>query len=424
MARLGFVHAADLHLDSPFTGLRTVEPAIAGALQEATFDAFSNIIELCVSERVDALLIAGDIFDGADRSLRAQLKFVDGLNRLSNAGIRSFVCHGNHDPLNGWEARLAFPEGSHRFAAEVEGFPVFADDPGRSMVYGISYPRREVRENLVPRFGGVERGPFNIALLHANVDSDPAHEAYAPCSLGDLERTAAIDYWALGHVHTRRVLRETGPSIVYPGNPQGRHPNERGPRGVYLVEVSDSGQVHLDFRPVDVVRWARLELDISGLEAEQSLFDRLEQELATRRDQADGRSTLFRLVLGGRGPLHHSLIRPGFVDDLLERINETGSQERPFFWCERIQVSTASLIDREQERHRGDFVGDLVRLRDEWQKTPNCLGEIRENLQELYGRGNAGRFLREHLPTDEELLELMAGAEAACLAELLEEDNA
>jgi DNA repair exonuclease SbcCD nuclease subunit len=423
MARLRFVHAADLHLDSPFTGLRSLDKAISGTLFDATFAAYENIVDLCISERVDALLVAGDIFDSADRSLRAQLKFVDGLNRVGKANVRSFICHGNHDPLDGWEAQISLPEGCHRFGAEVERAPIFKDEPDRAAVYGISYPRREVRENLVPGFADVERGPFNIGLLHANVDSDPTHDAYAPCSLGDLERTTGIDYWALGHVHTRRVLREANPTVVYPGNPQGRHPNERGPRGVYLVEVSDSGQVRLDFRAMDVVRWARLELGISGLEAEQSLFDRLEQELATCRDGADGRSTLFRLELSGRGPLHHSLIRPGFVDDLLERINETGSQERPFLWCERIQVSTASLIDREQERQRGDFVGDLVRLRDEWQRSPDGLGEIRENLQELYGRGNAGRFLREHVPTDDELLELMSGAEAACLAELLEEGS-
>ena len=422
MTRLRFVHAADLHLDSPFSGLRSLDPAIAGTLYAATFAAYENIIDLCILERVDALLIVGDVFDSADRSLRAQLKFVDGLTRLREKGIRSFICHGNHDPLDGWEARLDLPEGCHRFGADVERAPVFMDEPDRAAVYGISYPRRDVRENLVPRFSSVERGPFNIGLLHANVDSDPAHEAYAPCSVGDLERTA-IDYWALGHVHTRRVLRKTGPTIVYPGNPQGRHPNERGPRGVYLVEVSDSRQVHLDFRAVDVVRWAQLELDISGLESDQSLLDRLEQELATCRDNADGRSTLFRLVLCGRGPLHHSLIRPGFVDDLLEKINETGSQERPFLWCERIQISTASLIDREQERQRGDFVGDLVRLRDDWQVAPNGLSEIRESLQDLYGRGNAGRFLREHVPTHDELLELMAGAEAVCLAELLEEGS-
>ena len=422
MTRLRFVHAADLHLDSPFGGLRSLAPEIAETLYQATFNAYGNIIDLCIQEQVDALLIAGDIFDGADRSLRAQRKFVDGLNRLEEAKIRSFVCHGNHDPLNGWEAQITFPGGCHRFGSELEQVPVFEDEPGRAVVYGISYPQREVRENLVPRFGTIEPGPFTIGLLHANVGNNPAHDSYAPCTLKDLEETG-IDYWALGHIHARQVLREANPTVVYPGNPQGRRPNEPGARGVYIVEVGDADQVKLEFRAMDVVRWATLEISIDALETDQSLFDKIDQELTLCQDNAHGRDTIFRLVLNGRGPLHDSLRRPGFVDDLLERVNDTGPRERPFLWCERIRASTASLIDREQQRQRSDFVGDLVRLCDEWQRTPDGLSEIRENLQELYGRGNAGRYLRDHVPTEDELRELMASAEAACLAELLEEGS-
>ncbi|MCI0879628.1 MAG: DNA repair exonuclease [Chloroflexi bacterium] len=420
MTRIRFVHAADLHLDSPFGGLRSIAPEIAETLYQATFDAYDNIIELCIKEQADALLVAGDIFDSADRSLRAQLKFVDGLNRLEKAGIRSFICHGNHDPLNGWEAQLTFPEGCHRFGAAVERVPIFQNEPGRAAVYGISYPQREVSDNLARQFVAAGSEQFSIGLLHANVDNNADHEAYAPCTIRDLEDTG-MDYWALGHVHTRQVLREANPTVVYPGNPQGRHPNEPDARGVYIVDVDDAGRVRLEFRAVDVVRWATLEIDISELETDQSLFDKIDHEIAQCQDNADGRDIIFRLVLNGRGPLHDSLRRPGFVDDLLERVNDTGPLERPFLWCERIQASTASLIDREQQRQRSDFVGDLVRLCDEWQATPDGLSEIRENLQELYGRGNAGRYLRDHVPTEDELRELMASAEAACLAELLEE---
>ena len=258
-----FVHAADLHLDSPFTGLKSSVPEhVATSLRQATFNAYDNIVELCVSEHVDALLIAGDVYDGADRSLRAQRRFIDGLDRLHQAGIRSFVCHGNHDPLDGWEARLAYPPSCHRFGSEFQAVPVFEDDPGAAVVHGVSYPTRNVRRNLVRRLGQVDSRSFNIGLLHANVDNDSNHRAYAPCSLSDLVETG-VDYWALGHVHTRRVLNPQRPTVVYPGNPQGRHLNETGPRGVYLVTVDDSGRTDLDFRPVDTVRWERMTLDIA-----------------------------------------------------------------------------------------------------------------------------------------------------------------
>ena len=240
MTLLRFVHAADLHLDSPFKGLRDAAPeGIAGQIANATFGAYENIIDLCIRERVDALLVAGDVYDGADRSLRAQRKFIEGLGRLAEQGIRSFVCHGNHDPLDGWEARLDYPALCHRFGGERQRVPVFADEPDRAVVYGISYPTREVRHNLAGGLGEVDAGPFSIGLLHANVGSDTGHEPYAPCTVDDL-RQSGVNYWALGHVHTRSLLSRRDPVAAYPGNPQGRHANETRPRGVYLVDVGQS----------------------------------------------------------------------------------------------------------------------------------------------------------------------------------------
>ena len=428
MARLRFVHAADLHLDSPFRGIRSEAPEyVADSLRRATFDAYENIIALCLRESVDALLVAGDVYDGADRSLRAQLKFVDGLNRLDAAGIRSFICHGNHDPLDGWEARLSLPPGCVRFGPEVTGEPVFADAPERATVYGVSYPTREVRENLTPLFAQASLGGgFGIGLLHANVGGNPNHDSYAPCSVTDLAETG-LDYWALGHVHTRQVLRQERPTVVYPGNPQGRHPLETGERGIYLAEVDDYGAVSLDFQPVDVVRWETLEVGIAALEAEQELLDAVDSATAACADAAGGRSVVFRLALAGRGPLHLWLRSAGTVEELRERVNEqyapSTSSGQAWLWCERIQADTASPVDREQAALREDFAGDLARLGGELRGDPAALGELRDALRVLYANSNAAPYLRNHLPSDEELLELLAAAEDECLASLVHEED-
>ena len=230
MPKFRFVQAADLHLDSPFRGIHNEAPAhVAQTLSNATFDAYRNIIDLCLQEEVDALLVAGDIYDGADRSLRAQLRFVDGLKQLDRAGTRSFICHGNHDPLDGWEARLDLSESCVRFGPEVAAFPLIPDEPERATVYGVSYPTREVRDNLTPLFTAANAN-FNIGLLHANVGGNPDHDSYAPCSVSDLADTGFY-YWALGHVHTRQTLRERGPAIVYPGNPPGPPSQRAGSAG-------------------------------------------------------------------------------------------------------------------------------------------------------------------------------------------------
>ena len=421
MPKFRFIHAADLHLDSPFRGLKAFAPDnVSSELRRATFDAYDNIISLCIQERVNALLIAGDVYDGADRSLGAQLKFVDGLKRLAAAGIRSFVCHGNHDPLDGWEARLDLPDGCVRFGPEVKGEPVFPDDPERAIVYGISYPQRDVRENLSQHFRDLPRSGFSIGLLHANVDGNTEHDSYASCSISDLEKTG-IDYWALGHIHTRSVLRQDSPSIVYPGNPQGRHPNEPGARGVYLVDVNDFGPVQLQFRSVDMVRWESRDLPIGGLEDEQQALDTIFDLAGSVLEEAEGRSVVLRLVLGGRGPMDRWLRRSGTVEDLLEELNEGYASRSPWLWCERIQLETESLIDREQIREREDFAGDLARLVRDMEQNPTALEELRQSLHQLYESARARRYLRDLLPGDDELKLILSGAEEECLAELADE---
>ncbi len=426
MARLRFVHAADLHLDSPFRGIRSEAPEyVAESLRRATFDAYENIVSLCIREQADALLVAGDIYDGADRSLRAQLKFVDGLTRLGTAGIRSFICHGNHDPLDGWEARLALPPGCERFGSEVSGGPVFPEEPQRAMVYGVSYPTREVRQNLAPLFQSMLvplSAGFNLGLLHANVGGNPDHDSYAPCSVADLA-DAGLDYWALGHVHTCQVLRQERPTVVHPGNSQGRHPLETGERGVYLVEVDDYGAVSLDFRPVDVVRWETLAVDITGLEAAQELLDAVDYAVASLAEAAGGRPVVFRLSLTGRGSLHHWLRRPGTTGELLEQFNIQYANAQPWLWCERIQTETASPVDRQQVAQREDFTGDLARLSDQLRNDPAALAELRDLLRPLYSNSNAAAYLRSHLPPDGELLELLDAAEKECLASLVSEED-
>lgn len=428
MPLLKFVHAADLHLDSPFRGIGGEAPDyVADTLRRATFDVYDNIIDLCWQERADALLVAGDIYDGADRSLPAQLRFVDGLNRLDAGGVRSFVCHGNHDPLDGWEARLTLPPGCVRFGPEIGGEPVFPDAPERAAVYGISYPTREVRENLSSHFralplSGAGPAAFSIGLLHANVGGHPDHDSYALCTVADLADTN-FNYWALGHVHTRQMLREARPAVVYPGNPQGRHPNEPGERSVYVTEVDDYGNVKLRFRPVDVVRWTALSVSIAGLETEQALIDAVNRAAESALESADGRPVVARLALAGRGPLHRWIRRGDTVVALRDQLNARYADARSWLWCERIRADTASPVDRQQAAQREDFAGDLARVANELRENPGALSELHHSLRTLYTNSNAATYLREYQPSDNELLELLAAAEDECLAPLIDDED-
>ena len=357
-SKLRFVHAADLHLDSPFIGLKSAAPAhVADDLCNATFAAYDQIVGLCLAEQVDALLIVGDVYDAADRNLRAQLRFADGIHRLANAGIRSFVCHGNHDPLDGWEARLDLPAPCTLFGPALGTAPIFPDDSQRAMVQGISYRTRETRDNLARHFKNLPKNRFDVALLHANVGGDPHHDAYAPCSLAELQSTS-IDYWALGHVHARAELNKGDPAVVFPGNPQGRHANEMGARGVYLVTVDREEMPSLEFRAEGKVRWLRADIDIGSSSHMGEVPDTINAELASAQRQS-GRPLVVRLTLTGRGPMNAELRLPGLADEQLGEVNETWKEEDSWIWCDRVRNGAQAPVDREAALEREDFVGDL-----------------------------------------------------------------
>jgi len=415
---LRFLHAADLHLDSPFVGLRASAPeSVRDRLMSATFEAYDALVALAIEERVDAVLIAGDVYDAADRSLRAQLAFVRGLERLSAAGIRSFVCHGNHDPLDGWDARLPLPPLAHRFGKEVEAVPLDLQGPSRATVYGVSYPTRKVLTNLVPRFSRNDDSTFAIGLLHANVGANPGHEPYSPCTIDDLTRTG-MDYWALGHVHTRATLRASNPTVVYPGNTQGRQPNETGPRGAVLVDVDPAGGCTVGFRPLDAVRWEQFDLPLDGAEDLSQVLQLAHRRIGEALDAADGRSLVFRLNLTGRSSLHDDLERGATLADLEADLNAEWASQQPFAWCERVTHRVRPEFDRDAALEAGDFLAELLAGVDALREAPDALAELRSALDPFYAR--AGKPLRPYAPDDAAMLRLLADAESECVDRLQE----
>ncbi|MCH8815186.1 MAG: DNA repair exonuclease [Chloroflexi bacterium] len=421
MRKFRFVHTADLHLDSPFVGLHEVDERVASELREATFSTFDRIVDLCQEKDADFLLVAGDIYDSADRSLRAQLRFRDNLRRLSDSGIPTFVVYGNHDPLNRWSATLEWPEQTHTFGGdEVTSAPVVRNGEPIAYIYGISYPTRDVRTNLAKRFRRTDDGPFAIGLLHCNVGDDTGHEPYAPCTLDDLTRSG-MDYWALGHVHNHRILSSKKPMVLYPGNPQGRSPRELGPRGCYVIDVDTGGHPSAEFVRVDTISWFSEAVSIDDLDTDEALISAVEATCQQMREQAEGRPAIGRITLTGRGPVHRSLARPGFVTELEERVRETEGSQNPFVWVERLEDATGSPIDLEQRRSGQDFVADFLGLVDEYRNEPERAASLRQHLGLLFDAGRAQKLLDE--PTAADLRDWLDAAEAMCLDLLTAEED-
>jgi exonuclease SbcD len=412
-----FVHAADLHIDSPFAGVGDADNRVATRLREATYEAFQNLVDLCINQNADFLVIAGDVYDGADRSVRAQLRFRDGLSKLSEKGIKTFVVHGNHDPLDGWQSSITWPEGVHIFGATPEWVNFEKNGEVVAAVQGMSYPTREVNDNLAVQFSPPTSGNlFAIGLLHANVGANSAHPNYAPCTVEDLSESG-IDYWALGHVHTRQTLKRAAPVIAYPGNTQGRHPNETGARGALVVDVDPSGASRSEFVALDVVRWERSQVDISNLETIDSLDSAIRQATDNLSVQAEDRDVVSRLTLVGRGPLHEQLAVNGAVEDLLDSVRSAWSGGgSPWVWVERIVDFTRPAIDIESRAKADDFLGATLKRALLSSIESDEIDRLTEVVSDVY----TGRRNGLEKPSDEQV---SAWAEEArwYLAELLEQ---
>lgn len=394
MKAFRFLHAADLHLDTPFSGMSGVPDRLRGLLRESTFAAFDRLVRLAIEEAVDFVVISGDIYDASDSSLRAQLRLREGWDKLGEYGIPVYLIRGNHDPLSGRKLRLGLPGHVTEFGPQAENVTAVRRSDGEpvAVLTGISYPTPAVHDNLALRY---RREPgsalYHIGLLHGNVDGQEGHDAYAPCSLRDLQ-ASGYDYWALGHIHKRQILSES-PWVVYPGNIQGRSLKETGPKGCYLVEVAESGETRLTFRRLDQVLWLESRLAIDGLATEEAWNASVEERLDELREAEPGRITVVRLTFSGRGPLHGLLQSGPEASELLQELRrkESARLEEAGFaaadaegllpgegivWPAGFKLETGMELDREGLLEEDSFLGELFRLGERTAAEPESVAEL------------------------------------------------
>lgn len=384
MSSFRFVHAADLHLDTPFEGLAGTAPHVAQSLREASLQAWDALVELCIAEEAAFLLLAGDVYDGAERGVRAQLRFLHGLQRLAEHGVQVFVAHGNHDPVDeGWAAVRRWPENTTVFPAdEVAAVPAVREGKRLATVYGISYPRKACEENLALRFPSagapsIEAQGVQIGVLHCNAAGSAEHALYSPCSTADLLR-CGYDYWALGHLHRRQTLHAGSPWIAYPGDLQGRSPKpaESEPKGALVVEVRDDRVREVRFVACDRLRFVHVRLDVGLCADVAELQDALLAQSAHELEAAQGRGLLLRVHLEGRGAVHADLRAPDAAGELLQALRELSVGATPLIWWESIKDASRPALDRRTLRARGDFSAELLALTDDLRQEPEAAAQL------------------------------------------------
>ncbi len=406
MTKIKFIHCADLHLDSPFQGLTTKEPSLADRFKHSTNEAFVKIIDLCLAEKVDFLTIGGDTFDGADRSLCAQILLRDQFERLHKANIPVIIVAGNHDPLSDWLTEIKYPKNVHLLAGnKVEHVPIEKNGKVITTIFGISYKAREVTENLSIKFQATGKDTVSIGLLHANVGSRKEHAVYAPCTINDL-KAANMDIWLLGHIHTPEVLCDD-PLILYPGNIQGRHINENGPRGCYIIKIDSSSKTSHEFRPVQNILWKQEVINIenimSAIELADLLSDKCEEELSKLTN--DEKGIVIRWKLTGSSLLYNELTMTDKIEETIEILVERFFNQTPFIFPESIRLSIKPERQKEDYLNQENFIGDFLRLAGKVKNDDQMKNELLEMLNQPLSNRTIRKYLEEVDET--ELLDIL-----------------
>ncbi|MEJ1976041.1 MAG: DNA repair exonuclease [Acetobacteraceae bacterium] len=352
MTSFRFLHAADLHLDSPLRGLEADAPA--ERIRGATRHALVNMVDLALEEQVAFVLLAGDLYDVDWKDWHTGHFLIEQLGRLKRQGIPVVAISGNHDAEQVLTKRLPFP-----------GVLLPSAKPGTHLlpgldvaVHGQSFAKRAVTDNLALNYPSPLDGHFNIGLLHTACGSSE-HENYAPCTPADLA-ARGYDYWALGHVHERTILSRD-PWIVFPGNLQGRHVREEGAKGASIVQVVDGKVVAAAPYPLDVLRWRRLTVDVTGAADLPAVLGRAQLVLAGAVTEADGRFLALRLTLEGACPAHRELARdPAATREAIRAAVGFEVADRETLWIEDVRLHTRPALDLAALRAQPGAVGTLV----------------------------------------------------------------
>lgn len=372
-----FVHTADIHLDSPLRSLSLRNRELADLIGDSTRQALVRIVDLCVEEQVDALVIAGDLYDGDQTSMKTARFLASQMQRLHQAGIATYTIRGNHDALSRITQELVLPPSVKVYSGRAEAVEVEKGGLGIAF-HGLSFARPQAPESLLPKYRPPLPDRVNVGIMHTSLAGAPGHDVYAPCSLADLQGSG-FDYWALGHIHQRSEY-PGHTTVVMPGMPQGRDINEAGPKSISLVTIHDDRSLTVEERLTSIAEFARLPVDLNQAASWFDVVETIETSLAKLRDRTPSDHLVARLVLTETTPLSWRLRRDR---DLLLAEAEQRAEGIGRAWIEKIEIATKAPGET-STRSSADPLIELAELmRDDVSIRHGLREEVRRMVKEL-----------------------------------------
>ena len=353
-----FVHTADLHLDSPLKSLALRDPELKQQVGIGTRETFAKIVNLCIEEKVDALLIAGDLYDSDQTSMYTARFLANQMQRLHQEGIRVFIIKGNHDAGSVITGQLIFPDSVKIFSIKAETVTIAKGDLNIA-IHGVSFPNRPVPESLVPKFPSPSEGMFNIGMLHTSLGGAQGHDTYAPSNINELQQVG-YDYWALGHIHKQSC--HTGETtVVMPGIPQGRNIGEDGEKTVSLVSVDETGITELQQISLSVFQFERVKIDVSDIIEWRELVETIHKSIQQLMQTLSHKIYVLRLNLLGTTDLNWRIRRDSEI--LLEEARRIVDDNHEF-WIEKVEINTRGKTVNDNNRVYAGALTNLAFLED------------------------------------------------------------
>lgn len=378
--RFRFIHAADIHIDSPLRGLESYPGAPTERIRNATREAFENLVQLAIDEAVAFVIIAGDLFDGQWKDMNNGIWAAGQFRRLERSSIPVCLIRGNHDAESKVRTGIRWPANVHEFSvrkpetltAQQLGLP----DSIAVAVHGQGFAKPDIQEDLAAGYPDAVPGCFNIGVLHTSLTGDPAHDRYAATTV-EVLRNRGYDYWALGHIHIRSEppLSEA-PFVAFSGNTQGRHIRETGAKGCLLVTVEDGSLASTEFRETDTLRWHRAAVTLDTGDGLSELFEKTRDALQTCLDTSDGRFAAIRVEVSGACAAHRELAQPGIQNEVVSQIRDIANDWVDEIWIEKVKLNTSAPINVKQLRQGNDLLGELLRDVESFSTNQEQLAEL------------------------------------------------
>ena len=346
-----FLHASDFHLDRPPRGLAEVPDHLRRALVDAPYRAAERVFDAALKERVDVVVLAGDLVDPLAAGPRGLVFLAEQFQRVGQRGIKVYWSLGGSDDLDrigdlgslgdlglAGDHLVRFP--SHR----VERVVHFRQGEPIAQILGSS--SRERRKIRAADFRTDGTPLFALAVAYGSVD---------PETLGH----SAVSFWALGGQHARRAVL-TGPiSAHYAGSPQGRRPAESGPHGCTLVDVDETYHVRTSFIPTDSVRYQPERVTVDESATLGQLHEVINQRIVELAGDPFGPDLLIDWTIAGSKTLAAALRQGKAAADLVARLRAEHGQLRPAAWTFSLEPDAPADVPAEhydEETALGEFL--------------------------------------------------------------------